>query len=104
MVDVSKWTVQKDWENPSIYERNRCRMHVPLHSYESKEAALKYFTDGPQPSLQPRIISLNSDTGDWRFKLVDKPEDVTTGFWESNFDANKWDKVMCMRACYVLAS
>ena len=93
MVDVSKWTVQKDWENPSIYERNRCRMHVPLRSYESKDAALRYYTDRPQGSLQPRILDLNSSSGDWKFKLYDKPELVTPDFSKPDFDDKTWDNV-----------
>ena len=95
MVDVSRWTVQKDWENPSIYERNRCRMHVPLRSYKAKEAALQYFIDASQPSLQSRVLMLNSDSGEWRFKLFDKPESVATGFWAPDYDASEWKKVIC---------
>lgn len=93
MVDISRWTVQRDWENPSIYERNRCRMHVPLRSYTSKDAALSYFIDGPDDALQERKISLNSTSGDWKFKLHDKPGDVTAGFWEPEFDDSSWQKV-----------
>ena len=93
MVDVSKWTVQKDWENPSIYERNRCRMHVPLKSYKTKESALKYFTEGPEAADLNGVTTLNSDTGTWKFKLFDKPEQVTQDFWTPDFNDEGWDNV-----------
>ena len=93
MVDVSKWSSQRDWENPAIYERNRARMHVPLRSYRSKDAALKYFTEEPRAAPRPRILNLNSDAGGWRFKLFDKPERVPAEFWEPSYDDSKWDQV-----------
>ena len=93
MVDVSKWTVTKDWENPAIYERNRARMHVPLRSYKSKDAALRYFSEGPNRADRPRIEDLNSTTGDWKFTLFDKPEDVVPDFWKPDFDDKPWSSV-----------
>ncbi len=75
-------------------------MHVPLRSHESKDAALQYFSGSPQPSLQPRIITLNSDTGDWRFRLFDKPESVTKDFWESKFDSSEWEKVLSISQAF----
>ena len=93
MVDVSKWTVTKDWENPAIYERNRARMHVPLRSHKSKDAALRYYTDGPSRTEKPRIADLNSTTGDWKFALFDKPEDVVPNFWEPDFEDQPWSSV-----------
>ena len=93
MVDVSKWSSQNDWENPAIYERNRARMHVPLRSYTTKDAALRYFTEGPKQASRDRTLSLNSSNGDWSFKLYDKPEDVQQGFWTSGFDDKGWNEV-----------
>lgn len=93
MVDVSKWSRQNDWENPAIYERNRARMHVPLRSHRSREAALRYFTHGPKHAAPEGVSSLSSDTGDWSFRLFDKPGDVPRGFWTTDYDAEGWDTV-----------
>jgi hypothetical protein len=92
MVDVSKWTVTKDWENPAIYERNRARMHVPLRSYKTKDAALRYFTEGPSRTDR-RSVDLNSTTGVWKFTLFDKPENVVPDFWERDFNDKPWSSV-----------
>ena len=97
MVDVSKWSPQNDWENPAIYERNRARMHVPLRSYRSKDAAVRYFSDGPNAPEKPAVISLNSTNGRWKFKLFDRPEEVTPEFWSPEFDDNDWGKVRVLK-------
>lgn len=93
MVEVSKWSLQRDWENPTIYERNRGRMHVPLRSYKSREAALVYFTEGPKLVPRERISCLNSETGEWKFKLFDRPDDVSKEFWTTKFDDAQWARV-----------
>lgn len=93
MVDVGKMSPQRDWENPLVYERNRARMHVPLRSFTSKEAALQYFTAGPQEAPRPRIANLNSSSGNWAFRLYDRPEAVADGFFAADFDDQDWSPV-----------
>ena len=90
MVDVSQWSPQRDWENPAIYERNRARMHVPLRSFRSTQAALSYFTDGPDTAERPAVLDLN---GEWQFQLFDRPEQVADGFWKPEYDDNAWCNV-----------
>lgn len=97
MVDVSKWSFQNDWENPAIYERNRGRMHVPLRSYKSKDAALRYYTEGPKQAPSERVLTLNSSSGAWKFKLYDRPENVQPNFWTSEFDDGSWNQVKGFR-------
>ena len=31
----------RDWEDPTVYQRNRCRPHVPLRSFPSSDEALR---------------------------------------------------------------
>ena len=71
----------KDWENPGVYARNKCRSHVPLRAHPSPESALQYYVKGPFAAPSPHIISLNGL--DWTFKLFDRPESVPNGFWDT---------------------
>ena len=83
---------QRDWENPAVFDRNKARSHVPLHSFRKREAALQYFTEGPSAAPTPAVLRLSS-TSDWRFKLFDKPEEVPEQFSRPEYDDGDWHQV-----------
>ena len=80
----------RDWENPAVYNRNKCRSHAPLRAFPSQDTALQYYVPGPTPRDAPNIRVLNSR--DWAFKLYDRPESVPEGFQEPKFDDGQWGK------------
>lgn len=89
----------RDWENPSVYSRNKCRSHVPLRAHPSPDSALRYFLKGPDAADNANVLSLNSKN--WSFNLYDRPEDVPEDFSRPDFDDGKWGKVMSA-ACVFL--
>lgn len=82
----------RDWENPSVFNRNKCRAHVPLRAHTSPESALRYFIKGPDPADNTNILSLNN--ADWSFHLYDRPENVPESFKDPDFDDGNWGKVV----------
>lgn len=80
----------RDWENPAVFNRNKCRSHVPLRAFPSQEAALQYYVSGPAPRDAPNVQVLNSD--DWAFHLYDCPEKVPKGIQDPSFDDGQWGK------------
>ena len=81
----------RDWENPGVYSRNKCRAHVPLRAHPSPDAALRYFVKGPSVTESPYRVSLNGKN--WSFHLFDRPESVPKAFWDPAFDDARWGKV-----------
>ena len=81
----------RDWENPLVFAKNKCRSHAPLRSFPSQESALKYYISGPGTHEAPNVHVLNSK--DWIFQLFDRPEDVPKGIWEPSFDDGRWGHV-----------
>ncbi|CAL5226900.1 g9773 [Coccomyxa viridis] len=45
----------RDWENPAVYNRNKCRSHAPLRAFPSQDAALQYYAVGPAPRDAPNV-------------------------------------------------
>ncbi|GAD01984.1 beta-galactosidase [Agarivorans albus] len=93
---------QKDWENPSVTERNRLPSHVPLASYSGLDAALNL----QQAEHQ---LSLN---GQWNFCLLKQPEQLSDaliagskGSWKSiavpgNWQLQGFDKAIYTNVIY----
>jgi hypothetical protein len=81
----------KDWENPGVFAHNKCRSHVPLRAHPSQQSALHYFVHGPNTAANANVDFLNSS--EWLFRLFDRPEHVTKGFNEVDFDDGQWGKV-----------
>ncbi len=80
----------RDWENPAVYNRNKCRSHAPLRAFPSQDAALQYYAVGPPPRDGPNVQVLNSN--DWAFQLYDRPEKVPKGIQDPSFDDGRWGK------------
>lgn len=74
-----------DWENPKIVERNREPAHATLIPYSDEKTAL---TD--EWAKSPWFLSLN---GDWKFRLVQKPELAPKGFYEVDHKTDGWDTI-----------
>ena len=80
----------RDWENPAVYNRNKCRSHAPLRAFPSQDAALQYYAVGPAPRDAPNVQVLSSK--DWAFQLYDRPERVPKGIQDPSFDDGRWGK------------
>ncbi|WP_073123224.1 glycoside hydrolase family 2 TIM barrel-domain containing protein [Reichenbachiella agariperforans] len=76
---------KNEWENPSIYERNKEAGHVDFIAYEQMQAARV-----DDFSRSPNFFSLN---GTWKFNLVQKPSDRPMDFFESSFDDSAWENI-----------
>ncbi|MEE1672721.1 beta-galactosidase [Agarivorans aestuarii] len=93
---------QRDWENPSVTERNRLPSHVPLASFASVSAAFNQQQADHQ-------LSLN---GQWHFCLLKQPEQLSDGLiagskgsWQSisvpgNWQLQGFDKAIYTNVIY----
>ncbi|EIE18998.1 hypothetical protein COCSUDRAFT_20201 [Coccomyxa subellipsoidea C-169] len=84
-------SLPRDWENPSVFSRNKCRSHVPLRAHPTPESALLYFLKDPKAADTANLLSLNSS--EWSFHLYDRPEDVPDAFSTPEFDDGLWGKI-----------
>ena len=82
-----------DWENPAVFGINKRSPHVTLRSFTSKDQVFEHYRLLSEQATSPRRLSLNSDTGQWKFKLVDRPKDVPDSFWQPEYDTSQWDEV-----------
>ena len=73
----------REWEDPRFVERNKEPAHATLIPYSNEEEAL---AGGDSPWVK----SLN---GDWKFKLVDRPENAPEGFSAPDFADEQWDTI-----------
>ena len=91
----------RDWENPAVYHRNKCRSHAPLRAFASQDAALQYYAVGLPPRDAPNVQALNSN--DWAFQLYDRPENVPKGVEDPLFDDGQWGKASSALEKHVMA-
>ncbi|MBU3820557.1 DUF4981 domain-containing protein [Flavobacteriaceae bacterium XHP0103] len=71
------------WLDESVSEENRMPMHASYFTFENEALAKK--GDWKQSS---NYLNLN---GDWKFKWVEKPEDLPENFEAVNFNDSQWD-------------
>lgn len=71
------------WQNEKINEENREPMHAAYYVFENEALAAK--NDWKESK---NYLNLN---GSWKFKYVDKPNDLPTGFENSTFNDAAWD-------------
>lgn len=76
---------QKEWENQYIIEKNRYPMHVPLGAYENIDQA--------KSCDRMRSKFVKSLDGNWKFNLVDCPNQVPEGFYKPEFNVSDWDEI-----------
>lgn len=90
----------EDWQDPTVFGRNKLRPHVPLRAFDDATKALHYYTHlTPLPDVETappchaataairsstRLLDLcaldATHDSPWRFKLFDKPADVPPDF------------------------
>ena len=71
-----------DWENQSVFERNKL---LPRASFVPYASAEELQTANPEASSL--LISLN---GLWKFQFSEKPKDRPMDFFRADFDDSKW--------------
>ncbi|MGD9346023.1 MAG: glycoside hydrolase family 2 TIM barrel-domain containing protein [Candidatus Aminicenantes bacterium] len=77
--------VINDWENPSVFQRNRRTPHATLRAFPDIESALK-----GDPQGTPYVRSLN---GTWKFRWVGKPGDRVVDFYRTDYNDTDWDAI-----------
>lgn len=75
---------QPFWQNERINEENRLPMHASYFVYENEQLAQK---DDWKKSAN--YLNLN---GEWKFKWVEKPDDLPKNFESTGFNDTGWDK------------
>jgi beta-galactosidase len=79
---TSMITMIPDWQNPSVFERNRESGHATLAPYADVRSALA----GDQET-SPYLRSLN---GEWRFHWSPNPAGAPEGFQCDDYDVSAW--------------
>ncbi len=73
-----------EWENPTIFERNKLPGHVDFIAYDDVNKAREDNFDSQY------YQSLN---GTWKFNFVKKPAERPLHFHEADFDDSGWDDI-----------
>lgn len=74
---------KNDWENPYIFQKDRCMMHTPTGAYENTAQA---FSCDRNISGNVRLLN-----GDWKFFMAPSPAQVPEGFQAESWDDSGWD-------------
>jgi beta-galactosidase len=75
----------KQWETPEFTGINRLPARATLYPYANEEQAVSL-----DRNSSPWYKTLN---GEWKFKLVDKPENVNDNFKKKSFNDSKWKDI-----------
>jgi beta-galactosidase len=76
---------RNEWENPSVFERNKEEARVPFQIYSTEAQAVE---DNHQAS--PYFKSLN---GEWKFSIVKTPDKRPLDFYKVSYNDEKWDNI-----------
>ena len=79
-----------DWENPSVFARNRLEPSSALLPYPDEAAALS-----GERARSPWFQLLN---GKWKFHLADCPQDAPAEFFQPAHDVAGWDDIEVPRS------
>ena len=82
---VSVFAQPLDWDNPTLFRVNKEVPHASFFPYETRDLALQ--NDRTQSA---NFLSLD---GKWAFQWTRDPEDRPMDFFQSDFDASKWDSL-----------
>ncbi|KLE35952.1 glycoside hydrolase family 2 TIM barrel-domain containing protein [Aurantiacibacter luteus] len=74
-----------DWENPTVFERNRLPMRATGFPFESGELALQ-----GEPERSSRYLSLD---GTWDFHFSPGADEAPQGFERPGYDTSGWDQI-----------
>jgi hypothetical protein len=106
-------TGRKDWEDPTFFGWNKRNAHVPLHSHNDEDSALKFWLNRSKATKDDAAMALWDDevlpeavksarnwtsdvphaislSGDWKFHLAPRPEEVPKEFFDPSFDDGSW--------------
>lgn len=104
---------KRDWEDPTFFGWNKRNAHVPLHSHTDEESALRFWFNRSQAGKEDAAKALWDDkalpealksarqwtsdlpytqslSGDWKFHLAPKPEEVPKDFVEPAYNDGSW--------------
>ena len=76
---------RRDWENQNVTQINREQIHSPWGAYENISQAISC-----DRYISGNVLSLD---GIWKFMLAVRPDAVTEGFWQKNFDSSSWANI-----------
>ena len=76
---------KNDWENHNVVQINREPMHVPWGAYANEYEAIAC---DQRSSSFVRILD-----GEWKFKLVNSPDQVPEGFSTEDFECSDWGHI-----------
>ena len=85
MNDAKEDTVEKYWEDPSVFQVNRLPARAHYFPFESKSLAR-----GNDRSKSNYFQSLN---GTWKFHFSPNPELRPKGFFQTDFTVDHWDDI-----------
>jgi beta-galactosidase len=77
----------KTWMHPETVSLGRLPARAALYPFPDLESARAYRPDRSLPESSPLVLSLN---GDWRFRLVERPEAIPETFARPDFDEADW--------------
>lgn len=72
-----------DWENPSVFQKKRYPMHTPTGAYGNIAQALTC-----DRNISSYVLSLD---GSWKFFMAPSPEEIPSGFHQTEYDDSSWD-------------
>jgi len=81
----SAQTLEFDWENPQIIQKNKEKAHATLIPYATVKEALSFHEE-----QSPFYRSLN---GEWQFHWSENPDSRPKYFYSETYDRSKWDTI-----------
>ncbi|MBN2028905.1 DUF4981 domain-containing protein [bacterium] len=78
-------TENNDWENQNVFGINKEKPHASFIPYRNMIMAN---TQNAEKSDFYRLLN-----GDWKFKMLDTPEEMTDDFAGLDFDDTNWDRI-----------
>jgi beta-galactosidase len=83
--DSNKPSVEKYWENPTVFQVNRLPARAHFFPFESEKLAQEN-----DPSKSQYFKSLN---GQWKFHFAKNPNDKPKGFYQTSYTVKNWDEI-----------
>jgi len=84
--DLNKPSIEKYWEDPTIFKVNREESRAHFFPFESKDLAVS--NDLTQSKY---FQSLN---GKWNFNFASNPDKRPEGFQKTNYSVKSWDEII----------
>ncbi len=75
---------ENDWENPQVVGINKLPAKASFFAFINEKEAEN------EKELASNFLNLN---GLWKFKLVDKPADIITDFYQTHFEDSEWNDI-----------